>query len=100
MRQVRRFDPQSVMKISAIIYGLLGLVEGVVISIVALLGLAARSGSNGFPPTGALFGVFAIVLFPILGAVIGAICGGLGAVIYNVAARWVGGIHIEVSDVV
>jgi hypothetical protein len=95
MRQVRRFDPQSVMKILAIIYGLLGGVEGVVISLAALLGLAARSGSNRF----ALFGVFAIVLVPILFAVIGAISGGLGAVIYNVAAKWVGGIHVEVSDI-
>jgi hypothetical protein len=88
------------MKLSAIVYGLFGLVEGVVISIVVLLGLAARSGSNALPQGGsALFGVFAIVLFPILGAVIGAIAGGLGAVIYNVAAKWVGGIHVEVSDV-
>lgn len=46
---------------------------------------------------GLLFGSFAILFFPILFAIIGAITGGLGAVIYNVSARYVGGIAVEVE---
>jgi hypothetical protein len=44
-----------------------------------------------------LFGGFSIIFFPIIFAVIGAIGGGLGAVIYNVSARYVGGIEVEVE---
>ena len=61
-------------------------------------GFAARDSSPGMPPFLApFFGVASIVIFPILFAVFGAIGGGLGAVIYNVAARFVGGIEVEVE---
>jgi len=38
-----------------------------------------------------------IVFFPLLFAVLGAILGGLGAVFYNLSARFVGGIEVELE---
>jgi hypothetical protein len=97
MRQIKRFEPLSVMKIVAICYAMLGFVEGAVLSVVfASIPLAAKNGANMPRFLGPLFGVLSIVLFPILFAVMGAIGGGLGAVIYNVSAKYVGGIQVEV----
>jgi hypothetical protein len=83
----------------AVGYAALGLFEGLfVAAIFSFVGVAARDSSPGLPPFLApFFGVASIVIFPILFGVIGAIGGGLGAVIYNVAARVVGGIEVEVE---
>lgn len=99
MKKIKKFDPLSVMRIAAICYAALGLFEGLfVAAIFSFVGVAARDSSQGLPPFLApFFGVASIVIFPILFGVIGAIGGGLGAVIYNVAARVVGGIQVEVE---
>jgi hypothetical protein len=46
---------------------------------------------------GLLFGGLSIVFFPIVPALAGALMAGLGAVVYNVSARFVGGIAVEVE---
>jgi hypothetical protein len=98
MRQIKRFEPISVMKIAAICYALFGFVEGAIFSVfLATIPFAARNGANMPRFLAPVFGVLSIVFFPILFAVIGAIGGGLGAVIYNVAAKYVGGIEVEVT---
>jgi len=86
------------MKMAAICYAALGLFEGLLVALVfSAIGVAGRE-ATGMPRFFApLFGVASIVIFPIMFAVIGAIGGGLGAVIYNVAARVVGGIEVEVE---
>jgi hypothetical protein len=98
LRQIKRFEPLSVMKIAAICYALLGLLEGAIFSIFfASIPFATKNGANMPRFLGPVFGVLAIVFFPILFAVIGAIGGGLGTAIYNVAAKYVGGIEVEVT---
>lgn len=96
MKIVKRFNPLSVMRIAAICYAALGFFEGIFVAVTfSVIGLAGREGMPRF--LAPLFGVASIFIFPILFAVIGAIGGGLGAVIYNVAARVVGGIEVEVE---
>jgi hypothetical protein len=98
MRKIKKFEPLSVMRISAICYGALGLVEGAIFSVVFSLAPMAAAGGKQMPRwMGLLFGGLSIVLFPILLGLMGAIMGGLGAVIYNVSARYVGGIAVEVE---
>lgn len=97
MRKIKRFQPLSVMRISAIAYGAMGVVEGAVLGVI--ISLAPMADPQHQMPRffGLLFGSFAILFFPILFAIIGAITGALGAVIYNVSARYVGGIAVEVE---
>lgn len=96
MRKIKKFEPLSVMRISAIAYAAMGLLEGALFSVV--FSIAPLQGRDKLPPVfGVMFGTLAIVFFPILFALMGAIFGGLGAVVYNVAARFVGGIEIEVE---
>jgi hypothetical protein len=98
MRTIKKFAVLSVMRISAICYGLMGLVEGAILSAVFLVMPMASPAQQQMPPwMGAMFGGLSVIFFPILFGVFGAIFGALGAVIYNVSARFVGGIEVEVE---
>jgi hypothetical protein len=98
MRIIRKIDPLSVMKIAAICYGAIGLIEGAVFSVVfSLVPLTGHDGRQIPRFFGVLFGGFSIIFFPILFAVMGAVGGGLMAAVYNVVARYVGGIQVEVE---
>ncbi|MDE3171018.1 MAG: hypothetical protein KGL75_12820 [Acidobacteriota bacterium] len=97
MRKIKKFEPLSVMRISAIAYGAMGVLEGAFISVIFLLAPMANPQPQMPRIFGLLFGSLSIIFFPILFAIIGAITGGLGAVIYNVSARYVGGIAVEVE---
>jgi hypothetical protein len=94
MRKIKKIDPLSFMRISAICYALMGFVEGALFSVM----FSALGSAPNMPRfMGPLFGGMSIIIFPILFGVMGAIFGGLGAVIYNVSARFVGGIEVEVE---
>ena len=98
MRKIKKFDPLSVMRVSAICYGALGLLEGAIFAAFFSFMPFAAPDTGQMPRfMGPLFGVLALVAFPILLGVIGAIFGGLGAVVYNLTARFVGGIEVEVE---
>jgi hypothetical protein len=100
MRTIMRFEPLSVMKIAAICYAMLGLVIGIIFSLVFTLSTTlATAGTDTQMPRifGLLFGGFAVVILPILYGTIGALMAGLGAVVYNVTAKWLGGIRVEVQ---
>jgi|SRR5579872_1102683 len=96
MRQIKKFEPLSVMKIAAVTYGALGLFEGVIFSVIFAIAPMAAAGNANMPRwMGLMFGGLAFVFFPIFAAIFGAIFAGIGAVIYNVSARYVGGIQVE-----
>jgi hypothetical protein len=98
MKVVKRFEPISVMRIAAICYAVLGVFEGAIFSIFfATIPFAGKTGQATPRFLGPLFGIFSIFVFPFLFAAIGAIAGGLGAVIYNVSAKYVGGIEVGSS---
>jgi len=98
MRKIKKFEPLSVMRISAIGYGAMGLVEGALFSVMfSLIPMADPQHRNVPPWFGLIFGGLSIVFMPVLFAIMGAIFGGLGAVIYNVSAKYVGGIAVEVE---
>lgn len=98
MRTVKRFEPLSVMKISTICYAVVGFLEGALFSVFFSIMPMAMPPDPKMPRfIGVLFGGFAIIFFPIFSAIMGAIFGGLGALIYNLAARYVGGIQVEVE---
>ena len=98
MRKIKKFEPVSVMRVSAVCYAVLGLLEGAIFAAVFSFVPFAGPDTGRMPRfMGPLFGVGALIGFPILFAVMGAIFGGLGAVVYNLTARFVGGIEVEVE---
>ncbi len=80
----------SAAKISGVIYAILGLLFAPFILLMGLFGSMAGQRPN---PFGAIGGVAIAVLFPIIYGVMGFVMGALGALMYNLVAKWLGGLH-------
>ena len=78
MKRIKHFDPLSVMKISAIWHGGIGLLEGLFIGLFVSISGFVDERHHLLP---FMFGGLSIVVFPILFAALGAAFGGLGAVV-------------------
>lgn len=99
---IKRFDVLSVAKIAAVVYAGLGLIGGLFFACFALLGFgfaaAAQEGGPHLPQIFSLmFGVGAIVAFPVMYAVIGFVMGAFTTWLFNVAAGITGGVRIQVE---
>jgi hypothetical protein len=104
---INRVGPLSVGKIAAFLYGIIGLFVGALFAVFALFGsLAAGTAGHGTEVEGpaaafgALFGVAgvaAIIIAPLFYAFMGFIGAVIMALIYNLVARIVGGIQVDVT---
>lgn len=98
---VKRIGVLSLGKVMGAIYGGMGLLFGLIFSFVSLLGLAfgaALQDTGGFESMfGLLFGVGAVVLLPVFYGLMGFLAGLLTAALYNLAARFVGGLELELG---
>jgi hypothetical protein len=99
MSIVKRIEPLSVMRVAGILYAGLGLVAGAMFSLVIAMGSLPSKGEQGAPPFPfrMLFGPLAIVVLPVFYGVLGALMTGVMSALYNVVAKWVGGIEVEVG---
>lgn len=95
MAVVKRIGPASAFKVGLVLYGLLGLIAGVFCSLIALAGISFAPHER-IPFAGAM-GLFAVILCPIVYGIIGGIAAVIGALIYNLAAGWVGGLEVEIQ---
>jgi len=94
---VKRIDPLSLAKVSAVLYALMGFIVGCCIGLFSLLGLAADQGPE--PAVfGLIFGAGAVVVFPIFYGALGFLGSLVMAALYNVAVRFTGGIVLEMED--
>ena len=93
---IRRVNPISLAKVSAMLYALMGLIIGAIFSLISVVGSAfiPRGGGGGY---GMLFGVGAIVALPIFYGVLGFVMSLIAAFLYNLIAGWVGGVEIDVQ---
>ena len=94
---LKRIGILSLAKIMGILYAVLGLLMGFIISAVALFGaLLGSAFSNSTEPfMGLIFGAGAIIVMPILYGVMGFISGIITAGIYNFVVRFTGGLELE-----
>jgi hypothetical protein len=95
MYRIRRFGVVKTATVVAIMYMV---IVGVFVAPFALLGLliAPSQGGAGTAAGIVAFGLLAIFGYGLLGWVFTAVA----AAIYNLAARWVGGIEVEIEHVV
>jgi len=94
---ITRVGPLSLAKVAGLLYMVVGLIAGALISLVAMVG-AAMGASRGEDGAffGALFGgVGAIILLPILYACIGFVMTLVMAALFNVATGIVGGVEVD-----
>lgn len=93
---INRIGAFSLAKISGTLYAIIGLIVGGLFSLIAMAGAMATGGEDG-SMFGAMFGVGAIVLFPIIYGCMGFIASLIGAWLYNVLAGMVGGVELDVT---
>ncbi len=84
----------SVAKISALVYGAIALIF--LPFCIAFLVAATISGHTNLG-VGAPVAIGIAVLAPLFYAAMGFVVGAIGAAIYNLFARWIGGIEIELT---
>lgn len=93
-RTLKRVAPLSAGKVLALLYGAMGLIFIPFFLIMSALTSQLPTAQRGiFAAMGVGFALF----LPVLYAVIGFIGGVLSAAIYNLAAKFVGGIEVEVE---
>jgi hypothetical protein len=98
--RLTRISPVSVAKVAFVLYGAMGLFVGAIIALASLAGATfSASQHGGSALLGAVFGVGAIVLLPLLYGGFGAIATMVMAALYNVVAGIVGGIEVTLEPV-
>jgi hypothetical protein len=97
---IKRVGPLSVAKVAALLYAVLGLIFGGIFSLIALAGgFAAASQDGGGPAAvfGAVMGVGAVIILPLVYACMGFVGALLMTALYNIAAGIMGGITLDVE---
>ena len=88
---INRVGPLSSAKIVGLLYAILGLVGGAIFSLFAAVG----GLSHGRSEAASVFGVAAVVIFPILYGIIGFVSTLIVAWLYNGLAQLVGGVELD-----
>lgn len=90
MQEIKSIDVMSFAKIHAVFGIIIGIIYGIMAAFVfGALGLA--TGGTGLE----VFGLAAIVIFPIIFGIVAFIMGAITAIVYNVIAGMVGGIQVN-----
>ena len=92
-KQLKSISPLRAGIVLAVMYGIIGCIILPFFLIAAVFGAHASSG--GAMIGGAFFAIF----IPIFYAIAGFIGGVISAFVYNLVAKWTGGLEFEVEDV-
>jgi hypothetical protein len=92
MQVLRSVGVLSFAKMAGAVYGALGLVFAPFVLLAGMIGSIAGPRQN---PLGPVFSIFFAIIMPVLYAGIGFVMGAVGAFAYNLVAKWVGGVEVE-----
>ncbi|MDQ6625407.1 MAG: DUF3566 domain-containing protein [Verrucomicrobiota bacterium] len=103
LRRIKRISPLQAGKMLGVLHACMGLIFVPFFALMGLLGAVAQNAQHaqqsGGPPAavfgGMMFG-FAL-LMPVFYGIMGFVGGIIGAAVYNLIARWIGGIEVEVE---
>ena len=93
---IKRVGPVSCAKVSGFLYALIGLIVGAILSLVAMAGGFA-SETAGAAGLGAIIGVGAVIVLPIMYGLMGFVATLIAAWLYNLAAGFVGGVEVDIQ---
>lgn len=99
--RLKRIEPLQFGKVLALCYGLMSLLLIPVFLLFGAMAMLAGAAQNGGGPPailGAGFGLVMAILMPVFYAAMGFITGFLGALIYNLVAKWIGGLELEFEE--
>lgn len=97
---VTRIRPLSLARVMGAVYAAIGLLIGAIFAITSFFGatIGALSHGHAEPWLGALIGMGALVAAPVFYGLLGFLGGLFTAAVYNVAARAIGGVELEVLE--
>jgi hypothetical protein len=102
-RTIKRIGPLQAGKMLGVLYACMGLIFVPIFMLAAAAGAFAqhvhRAEASLAVPDAVVAGImFGMGIFmPVIYGVMGFIFGVIGAAIYNLVARWIGGIEVEVE---
>lgn len=100
MRELRSIEVMSTAKIIAAISAIWGFISAVLglifIAPFAAVGSGLPAGTMVFNPlTLATIGISSLIVAPVIAAILGFVGGAVSALLYNFAAKYVGGIRLD-----
>ena len=94
MHVVKSVGVMSFAKIMGLTYGCMGLLF---IPFFLIMGLAGAFAGQENSPFAGVIGVVLAVLAPVLYGAMGFVMGAIGALLYNLFAKFVGGFELEIE---
>jgi len=94
MHTIKSVGVLSVAKIMGAIYGVMGIIA---MPFVLLIGMLSSLAGDRNSQLGAVGTVAMAIVLPVFYGLLGFIMGALMAFLYNLMARWMGGIQIQVE---
>ncbi|MGD0711016.1 MAG: DUF3566 domain-containing protein [Bacteroidales bacterium] len=98
MKEIVKIRVSSCARVLALAMLIIGFFAGIFAAFFSITPERDAFCLKEFCPIYSGLGFWAIIIFPIVYAIIGLIYGGLGAIFYNIIARWTGGIEIDFKD--
>jgi hypothetical protein len=98
-RRIKRIAPLQAGKMMGVLYACMGLIFLPFFMLAGLAGAFAQHAQQGQAAAAAITGVmFGMgLLMPVIYGVMGFIFGVISAALYNLIARWIGGIEVDVE---
>lgn len=94
MHVVKSVGVMSVAKIMGATYGCLALIFA---PFIVILGLAGSFAGHDKLPFAGIFGIVFALILPLIYGVMGFVLGAIGAFLYNLIAKWMGGFELELE---
>jgi hypothetical protein len=94
MHILKSVGVMSVAKILGLLYACMGLLFAPLFLLFGLMGSLVGQEKS---PFAGIFGVVFAVLMPVLYGGMGFVMGAIGALLYNVLAKWMGGFELQLE---
>lgn len=94
MHVVKSVGVLSIAKIMGLVHGCIGLLVAPFFLFIGLLGAMVGQDKN---PFAGMFGIVMAIMVPLFYGGMGFIAGAIGALLYNLFARLVGGFELELT---
>ena len=102
MKKLKKIDVLSFAKFQTVLMAMVGLLVGVVFSFFGFIwqAFAGRfiEAGNTMPPFAAGLGMAALIILPVIYAVVGFFSGLIGAALFNLVTAITGGIKVQLED--
>lgn len=98
MMVLKKVDPLSCGMLLGILNAIGGLLVGAMFSLISLVGMQAAP--NQAPGMSMVFSAAAVVVVPVMYGIGGFVGGVIMALFYNLAAMCVGGLKVELEDLI